>query len=204
MSNQLTFQNVALTAIQRNNQIYISAKDLASALQYKCVQSIANIYNSNSDEFTTEMSFVIDSVTNGINGSERKIRQRIFSLRGCHLIAMFARTAVAKEFRKWVLDILDKEIAQNNGTIVPLVENKTRQISQLPEIEKNLSQLLAYARKSRDIMWEFERVIKTFLDILGIQAGDSSRLINKIKLLNETDFIMEDADALVYKLRCLM
>ena len=37
---------------------------------------------------------------------------RIFSLRGCHLIAMFARTAIAKEFRKWVLDVLDKEIGE--------------------------------------------------------------------------------------------
>ncbi|WP_187153367.1 hypothetical protein [Candidatus Arsenophonus triatominarum] len=35
---------------------------------------------------------------------------RIFSLRGAHLVAMFARTPVAKEFRKWVLDILDKEV----------------------------------------------------------------------------------------------
>lgn len=32
---------------------------------------------------------------------------RIFSLRGCHLLAMFARTPVAKEFRRWVLDVLE-------------------------------------------------------------------------------------------------
>ena len=29
-----------------------------------------------------------------------------FSLRGVHMVAMFARTPVAKEFRRWVLDIL--------------------------------------------------------------------------------------------------
>jgi prophage antirepressor-like protein len=34
-------------------------------------------------------------------------KTRIFSLRGAHLLAMFARTKVAKEFRRWVLDILD-------------------------------------------------------------------------------------------------
>ncbi len=34
----------------------------------------------------------------------------IFSLRGAHLIAMFSRTAVAIEFRRWVLDVLDKEV----------------------------------------------------------------------------------------------
>lgn len=33
---------------------------------------------------------------------------RIFSLRGCHLLAMFARTPVAKAFRKWVLDVIER------------------------------------------------------------------------------------------------
>lgn len=32
---------------------------------------------------------------------------RIFSLRGAHLVAMFARTPKAKAFRRWVLDVLD-------------------------------------------------------------------------------------------------
>lgn len=34
---------------------------------------------------------------------------RIFSLRGAHLIAIFARTDVAKKFRRCVLDVLDQE-----------------------------------------------------------------------------------------------
>ncbi|MXC43636.1 hypothetical protein FQZ37_26145, partial [Escherichia coli] len=29
------------------------------------------------------------------------------------MIAMFARTPVAKEFRRWVLDILDREVQQS-------------------------------------------------------------------------------------------
>lgn len=37
---------------------------------------------------------------------------RILSLRGAHLIAMFARMPVAKEFRRWSLDILDREVAE--------------------------------------------------------------------------------------------
>lgn len=58
---------------------------------------------------------VIESMTNGINGSSRRIKMRVFSLRGAHLLAMFARTTVAKEFRRWVLDILDREV--NNSPI---------------------------------------------------------------------------------------
>lgn len=38
---------------------------------------------------------------------------RVFSLRGAHMVAMFARTPVAKEFRHWVLDILDREVSIN-------------------------------------------------------------------------------------------
>ncbi|MGM8716134.1 antA/AntB antirepressor family protein, partial [Enterobacter kobei] len=33
------------------------------------------------------------------------------------LIAMFARTEVAKEFRRWVLDILDREVSINTPVI---------------------------------------------------------------------------------------
>lgn len=43
---------------------------------------------------------------------------RIFSLRGAHLIAMFARTSLAKQFRKWVLDVLDSET--KTQTIIPI------------------------------------------------------------------------------------
>lgn len=60
------------------------------------------------------MSMVIKMMTNGINNNLREKSVRVFSLRGCHLIAMFATTDKAKEFRRWVLDILDREVAQGN------------------------------------------------------------------------------------------
>ncbi|MDG6411062.1 Bro-N domain-containing protein, partial [Glaesserella parasuis] len=73
------------------------------------------IYDRNADEFTAEMTALIELQTAG-----GKQQVRVFSLRGAHLIAMFARTKVAKEFRKWVLDILDREILQNEQQIAPL------------------------------------------------------------------------------------
>lgn len=105
MSNQLTFNNAQLSAINHNNQIWLSSKDLAKALNYSCSKSVTDLYNKYSDEFTPCMSQVVESTTSG----NYKKKVRIFSLRGAHLIAMFSRTPIAKEFRKWVLDILDKE-----------------------------------------------------------------------------------------------
>ncbi|HHF5367461.1 TPA: P22AR C-terminal domain-containing protein [Haemophilus influenzae] len=116
----LTFQTTSLSVINQHNQTFISARDLGLALTYKNPTSdIMRIYDRNADEFTAEMTALIEMPT---AGGIQKVR--IFSLRGAHLIAMFARTKVAKDFRKWVLDILDREILQNANQIQPLVERK--------------------------------------------------------------------------------
>lgn len=116
MSNQLIFQNTALTEIKHNNQTYISASDLSKALEYSDASAVNRIYTRHSDEFTSDM-------TCSVNLTDLKMPQydqRIFSLRGAHLIAMFARTKVAKDFRKWVLDLLDKELAKKSTALRPL------------------------------------------------------------------------------------
>lgn len=103
----LSFNEVKFNPIvQCDGRIWLSSGELAQALDYKSVKSVSNLYNSNKDEFSDSMTQVIESVTSG----NYKKKCRIFSLRGCHLIAMFARTDVAKAFRKWVLDILDKHV----------------------------------------------------------------------------------------------
>ena len=113
----LTFQNTTLSVINQNNQTFLTGSDLGIALGYsKPLQSVTNLYNS-ADEFTAEMTALIEMPT---AGGLQKVR--IFSLRGAHLIAMFARTKVAKDFRKWVLDILDREILQNANQIQPLAD----------------------------------------------------------------------------------
>ena len=112
----LTFQTTSLSVINQHNQTFISARDLGLALTYKNPTSdIMRIYDRNADEFTPEMTALIEMPT---AGGLQKVR--IFSLRGAHLIAMFARTKVAKDFRKWVLDILDREVSQKTKAIQPL------------------------------------------------------------------------------------
>ena len=114
----LTFQNTTLSVINQNNKTFFTATDLGNALEY--IQpsiAVMKIYDRNADEFTAEMTALIEMPT---AGGLQKVR--IFSLRGAHLIAMFARTKVAKDFRKWVLDILDREILQNANQIQPLAD----------------------------------------------------------------------------------
>ncbi|HAS6018122.1 TPA: Bro-N domain-containing protein [Vibrio vulnificus] len=114
MTSALTFQNTHFDVIEQHNQLWLSASDIANALGYKSPKSISNIYARYSDEFSSGMSEVINLMTSG--NYQKSVR--IFSLRGAHLIAMFARTAIAKQFRKWVLDILDQET--KTQTIIPI------------------------------------------------------------------------------------
>lgn len=100
----LTFQNTTLSVINQHNQTYFTANDLGLALGYvDAIRSVKQIYDRNADEFTPEMTALVEMQT---AGGLQKVR--IFSLRGAHLIAMFARTKIAKAFRKWVLDVLDE------------------------------------------------------------------------------------------------
>lgn len=110
--NSLTFNQVTFNPVNRQDkQIWLTASQLAEALEYSDVRSVTKIYQRKADEFTSGMTEVVKLTTTNNNGN-LQTSTRIFSLRGCHLIAMFARTAVAKQFRQWVLDILDKEVGQ--------------------------------------------------------------------------------------------
>ncbi len=100
----LSFNEVNFTPVQQDGQIWLTSTEIAQSLGYKQVDAVTKIFNRNSDEFTNNMTQIIS------NPHTPNLGVRIFSLRGAHLIAMFSKTAIAKQFRKWVLDILDKEV----------------------------------------------------------------------------------------------
>lgn len=110
MTTQLTFKSHTLEAIEHEGKSWFTAANLAIALEYSRGDKITQIYNRNVDEFTSCMSINLSLRFNGLNNSLREKAVRVFSLRGAHLIAMFASTPVAKEFRKWVLDLIEKEL----------------------------------------------------------------------------------------------
>lgn len=103
----LSFRNVSFDITDIHGQPWLRGLQVASALGYKNpAADIVNLYNRNADEFTDSMTQVIELPTAG-----GKQQVRVFSLRGCHLLGMLARTKVAKEFRRWVLDVLEKEVS---------------------------------------------------------------------------------------------
>ncbi|MEK6203261.1 MAG: BRO family protein [Psychrobacter sp.] len=131
----LSFNNVDLTPIDNGDgQIWLTSTQIAKALGYKNSKSLNNLYRSNADEFTSSMTEVIETVVSS-KAKGLVANVRIFSLRGCHLLAMFARTDTAKEFRAWVLDVLDKHMAQ---TKLPLdIQQSLNAVHAIRAIEFN-------------------------------------------------------------------
>lgn len=108
MQHSLTFGAREVKSITREGQIWMSAAEVGHALEYAFPEkAIRQLYNARADEFTSTMTRIIKVMTAG-----GKQSVRFFSLRGAHLLAMFARTDKAKAFRVWVLDILDREVAE--------------------------------------------------------------------------------------------
>jgi len=105
----LAFENTQFDIVDIHNVPWLRANQIGSALEYSDPEnSIRNLYNRNADEFTDEMTQVLDLPT---AGGVQPVR--IFSPRGCYLLGMLARTEKAKAFRAWVLDVLE-------GRVVPM------------------------------------------------------------------------------------
>jgi prophage antirepressor-like protein len=103
---KLAFQGACFTPLQREQQTWLKMSEIETALGYAAQgKTLARIYARHADEFTKNMTRVVKLSTAG-----GKQAVRVFSLRGAHLLAMFARTDAAKAFRVWVLDILDREL----------------------------------------------------------------------------------------------
>lgn len=106
--SDLNFHGIQLQPVANLEGVWLTASQIGFALEYADDKAVQRIYSRHADEFTEQMTGVVKVTT-----PYGEQMTRAFSLRGAHLIAMFARTPVAKEFRRWVLDILDREVAVN-------------------------------------------------------------------------------------------
>lgn len=106
----LTFQTTTFSPVVRDGQPWLRAAEIAAALGYANADAVGKLYQRNSAEFTDAMTLTVDLTVKGFGNGESEKQTRIFSLRGAHLLGMFARTDRAAAFRRWVLDVLDRQV----------------------------------------------------------------------------------------------
>lgn len=102
MVKSLVFHDTQFEIVDHNGQPWLRLPQIGAALGYANPYKVQQVYDRSADEFTDQMTALVELHTAG-----GKQQVRIFSLRGAHLLAMLSRTKVAKEFRRWVLDILE-------------------------------------------------------------------------------------------------
>lgn len=110
----VTFENTDLRIIDRDGCVWLTGADLSRALGYAKTTKVTDLYNRNKHEFSEGMTALVTLDANEINsipnlGSAKAGpgKTRVYSSRGCHLIAMLSRTEKAGMFRRWVLDVLE-------------------------------------------------------------------------------------------------
>ncbi|WP_139738007.1 P22AR C-terminal domain-containing protein [Aeromonas caviae] len=126
--NSIRFHDTQFTVIPHHGQPWLTAAQIAQALGYAREDAVSRIYTRNADEFTPGMTGTVNLT---VPGNPMPIPVRIFSLRGAHLIAMFSRTALAKEFRRWVLDVLDRETAAHPQPLTVLTDDELHSLAWL-------------------------------------------------------------------------
>lgn len=143
----LSFHSTTFGIVDHQGQPWLKASEIAQALGYADESAINRIYARRSDEFTDKMTLTVNLTVKGFGSGNSEKEVRIFSLRGAHLLAMFARTSVAKEFRTWVLDVLEQQSGNH---------------SQPPEATSriDLARQLAHAATAQVYQAVFDAVLK--------------------------------------------
>lgn len=113
MMKELMFQNQPIRLIEKDGKKWASAADIARALGYSSADKVTRLFDRHQAEFTSSMTMLtmVETADPQSGCLVNKTMARVFSLRGAHLIAMFARTSNAQAFRRWVLDVLDNHAA---------------------------------------------------------------------------------------------
>lgn len=119
--DKFIFDNIELKVVDHGGQPCMTLSEIAVALYGKGgdqsdapfergVRQLNTLYRRHADEFTPTMTALVKMKT---RGGEQEVR--VFSLRGAHLLGMFARTERAKAFRRKVLDVLDEQSRQGQS-----------------------------------------------------------------------------------------
>ncbi|MEB5631777.1 hypothetical protein MWR46_07905 [Enterobacter hormaechei] len=200
-TSDFRFQDVELHPVERSGNLWFSSSDLAKALGYKKTDAVTQIYSRYSDEFAANMSTTLrERVVRKTGAVEMVVR--FFSLRGAHLVAMFASTPKAKDFRRWALDILDREVQDSpiakqfsdeelvSLCYLQLWMEKSQQISKklYPAMRELGSEL---SGKLRDIAHETRYMTDETKKIL----------LRETQNLDNTNFVVSSAQPVLAKLR---
>jgi len=108
------FHGTTVTILDHLNRRWLTARDVGRCLGYaeaEASNSVNRLHSRHADEFGADDQEVVNLATpefpvKSTGNSRGNPNTRIFSQTGCILLAMFANTARAKDFRAWAKQAL--------------------------------------------------------------------------------------------------
>ncbi len=179
------FNGTAVQIIDLNNQQWLTGEQIGEMLGYKNPRiNTYQLYESHSDEFTAETASVIDSITPG--GVQKT---RIFSPRGCWMLGMWSQTAKAKQFRQWVLDVLEQNQQQptpkltlTSDILEKQLKTANRTICQLQKIAVKVNPQWAQIKRYKEMGLKNKEIGK-LLDLYPGTIGKKCREMEAAQLI---------------------
>ena len=172
-SMTLSFQSTQFDLVEHiNGETWLRGSQVGDALGYEdAARSVGQLFDRNAAEFTDKMTALVKLPT---AGGVQEVR--IFSLRGAHLLGMFARTERAAEFRRWVLDVLEHQTAPPLESLPPPVAAE--------EVLMTLRRVMAERDTLRELMaWRLLkeqphlRKVMYYYGIPGLSHTECARLM---------------------------
>ena len=176
----LAFEGIELSIIDHQGRAWLTAADLARALGYARSDLVGRIYDRHRDEFTPDMTETVNLTVSGENNNLRN-EVRIFSPRGCHLVALFAKTARAKDFRRWVLDVLDG-ISFHEPPQVPTVTP-----AQMEQLSRKVWAISTGMRFREAVQWNCWKRLRESFGVSPISALPADRFDDALAILDRME-----------------
>lgn len=203
-----SFDGNEIDFIEREDDIWITSEALGFGLEYKNPRkSIMNLYFSHRDEIE-DYKGVIDLMTPG-----GRQETTIFSEMGAYLLIMFSKQPKAKEFRKWVINVIKEirrkgfyiekqlEVGSSEWIIQTLDAMKAMAIKQqkqeerLKRLEEKDKYIFVIPRTKRKLQDEVHRIAIEYFN------GDHSKVWNPLKVHFQVsryeEFREEDAQTIL-------
>ncbi|MBF3771600.1 BRO-N domain-containing protein [Burkholderia pseudomallei] len=166
----LVFETVEFDVVDIHNVPWLRGPQIAGALGYNRDDRLADLYARNADEFTDEMTQLLELDTAG-----GRQQVRIFSPRGCYQLGMLARTDRAKSFRAWVLDVLEgRLVPQQTGRLT--VSQRLSALRYRGMLAKDLSRTT-----ERGVALELYANLRHVSRLLGMSTTDLDTLAPGLK-----------------------
>ena len=148
MTLALAFQDIVFDVVDRDGVPWLRASQIGLALGYGrsddqtddagARRAIINLYNRHAGEFTESMTGMV-RLFHQTNGAGQTREVRIFSPRGFHLLAMLSRTEVAKAFRAFALDLIEKYETPRRRPKLEFSPSEQAVLSGMPEGAKQVT-----------------------------------------------------------------